>query len=48
MGYFSNLAIEIQEAHWMGATVDSIAERFRISPEEVVAVLEMMSDADYD
>ena len=48
MGYFANLAIEIQEARSMGATVDQIAEHFSVATEEVVYVLEMMEESDSD
>ena len=48
MGYFANLAIEIQEARSMGATVDQISEHFNLPTEEVVYALEMMEESDHD
>ena len=46
MGYFSNLSIEIEEALYQGATVEQIAERFDVSVPEVLAVIEMIEEAD--
>lgn len=46
MGYFSNLAVDIEEAVFEGATVEQIAERFNVTIAEVKAVIEMMEEAD--
>lgn len=46
MGYFSNLAVEIEEALFDGATVDEIAERFTLSVPQVRAYIEQMEEAD--
>lgn len=48
MGYFSNLAIEIEEAWTKGATVEQIADRFDMDPVEVQAVIDFLSEADRD
>ena len=46
MGYFSNLAIDINEARFAGATVDEIAERFNLSVPAVKNYIEQMEEAD--
>ena len=46
MGYFSNLAIEIEEALCEGATVEQIAERFNLSVPAVNAYIEQLEQAD--
>jgi len=46
MGYFANLAIEIEEALFDGATVAQIAERFNISEAQVQAYIEELEEAD--
>lgn len=46
MGYFANLAIEIEEALFDGATVAQIAERFNISEAQVRAYIEELEEAD--
>ena len=46
MGYFSNLAVEIEEALFEGATVEQIAERFNLSVPQVRAFMEQMEEAD--
>lgn len=46
MGYFSNLAIEIEEAVFDGATVEQIAERFTLSVPQVRAFMEQMEESD--
>lgn len=46
MGYFANLAIEIEEALFEGATVAQIAERFNISEAQVRAYIEELEEAD--
>lgn len=48
MGYFSNLAIDIEEAVASGATVAKVAEHFGISEAEVHAVIAQLEDADRD
>lgn len=48
MGYFSNLAIDVEEAHCNGATVKQIAGRFGISEAEVESVIEQLESADRD
>ena len=46
MGYFSNLAIDIEEALFQGATVEQIAERFNLSVPAVMAYIEQLVQAD--
>jgi hypothetical protein len=46
MGYFSNLAIEIEEALFQGATVEQIAERFNLSVPAVNAYIEQLEEVD--
>ena len=46
MGYFSNLAIEIEEALFQGATVEQIAERFNLSVPAVMAYIEQLEEVD--
>lgn len=48
MGYFANLAIEIEEALFEGATVEQIAERFNLSVPQVKAYIEQLEQADRD
>jgi DNA-binding NarL/FixJ family response regulator len=48
MGYFSNLAIDVEEALAKGATVKQIAERFNLSEEQVLAYAEQLESADRD
>jgi len=48
MGYFSNLAIEVEEALCEGATVQQIAERFDMSEAQVRAYIEQLESADRD
>jgi DNA-binding NarL/FixJ family response regulator len=48
MGYFSNLAIEVEEALCEGATVEQIAERFNLSVAQVRAYIEQLEQADRD
>ena len=48
MGYFSNLAIEIEEALCAGDTVKQIAGHFGISEADVQAVIEQLEDCDRD
>lgn len=46
MGYFSNLAIDIEEALFQGATVEQIAQRLNLSVSEVQAYIEQMQESD--
>lgn len=48
MGYFSNLAVEIEEALFKGATVEQIAGRFNISEEQVKDYVQQLEQADRD
>lgn len=48
MGYFSNLAVDIEEALFKGATVEQIAEQFNLSVPAVKAYIEQMEEADRD
>jgi len=48
MGYFSNLAIDIEEALFQGATVEQIAERFNLSVPAVNAYIEQLEEADHE
>jgi uncharacterized protein (DUF433 family) len=46
MGYFSNLAIDIEEALGKGATVEQIASRFDLPVEDVQGLIQQLDDAD--
>ena len=46
MGYFSNLAVEIEEALFDGATVEQIATQFNLSVPAVNAYIEQMEEAE--
>jgi len=46
MGYFSNLAVEIEEAVFDGATAEQIAARFNLTVGEVRAFIEQMEESD--
>jgi len=46
MGYFSNLAVDIEEALFEGATVEQIAERFNLSVPAVNAYIEQLEEVD--
>lgn len=46
MGYFSNLAVEIEEAVYDGATPQQIAARLCLPVEDVVQFIEQMNEAD--
>ena len=48
MGYFSNLAIDVEEALAQGATVQQVAERFNLSEAEVLVYVEQLEQADRD
>lgn len=48
MGYFSNLAIDIETALCEGATAEQIAEKFNISEQQVKACIKQLEDADRD
>ena len=44
MGYFSNLATEIESALFDGATVTQISNRFNLSEEQVEAYIEQLEE----
>jgi uncharacterized protein (DUF433 family) len=46
MGYFSNLAIDIEEALAKGATVEQIAARFDLSVEDIQGLIQQLGEAD--
>jgi uncharacterized protein (DUF433 family) len=46
MGYFSNLAIDIEEALGKGATVEQIAARFDLPIEDIQILIQQLDDAD--
>jgi hypothetical protein len=46
MGYFSNLAIDIEEALTKGATVEQIATRLDLSVEDIQGLIQQLDDAD--
>ena len=46
IGYFKNLAIDIEEALYHGATVAQIARHFNITEQEVRAYIEQLQEAD--
>ena len=46
MGYFKNLAIDIEEALYHGATVAQIARQLNITEQEVRAYIEQLQEAD--
>lgn len=48
MGYFSQLAIDIESALCEGATVAQIAGRFNISEAQVQDYIEQLEQADRD
>ena len=48
MGYFSNLAMDIEQALCEGATVEQIAERFNLSVPAVNAYIEQLEQCDRD
>jgi DNA-binding NarL/FixJ family response regulator len=48
MGYFSNLATEVESALFEGATVGQVAERFNLSVPAVEAYIAQLEDADHD
>jgi transposase len=48
MGYFSNLAIDIEEALVKGATVEQIATRFDLSIDDVQSLVQQLDEADRD
>ena len=48
MGYFSQLAIDIEEALFEGATREQIAEKFNLSLAQVDAYIEDLESADRD
>ena len=48
MGYFSNLAIDIEEALYKGATAEQIATRFDLPVEDVQVLIQQLDEADRD
>ena len=48
MGYFSNLAIDIEEALYKGATVEQIANRYDLPVEDIQGLIQQLDDADRD
>jgi uncharacterized protein (DUF433 family) len=48
MGYFSNLAIDIEEALSKGATVEQIANRYDLPVEDIQLLIQQLDDADRD
>lgn len=48
MGYFSQLALDVEEALCEGATVTEIAQRFNISEAQVQDYIEQLESADRD
>ena len=48
MGYFSSIAIDIEEALFQGATKEQIAERFNLSVLAVDAYIEQLEQCDRD
>lgn len=48
MGYFANLAIDIEEALFEGATVEQIATKFNLSVPAVNAYIQQLEEADRD
>lgn len=48
MGYFSNLALDIEEDLFEGATVEQIALKFNLSVPAVNAYIEQLEECDRD
>jgi len=48
MGYFSNLALDIEEAFCQGATVDQLARQFNLSREDVREFIDQLDECDRD
>lgn len=48
MGYFSQLAIDVEEALFEGATREEIAKKFNLSLAQVDAYIEELESADRD
>jgi hypothetical protein len=46
MGYFSNLAIDIEEALGKGATAEQVAIRFDLPVEDIQDLIQQLDDAD--
>ena len=46
MGYFSNLAIDIEEALGKGATVEQIANRYDLPVEDIQGLIQQLDEAD--
>ena len=48
MGYFSNLALDIEQTLCEGATVEQIATKFNLSVPAVEAYIEQLQECDRD
>lgn len=48
MGYFSNLATEIEEAFYQGATVDQLSRQFDLSKDDVREFIDQLDECDRD
>ena len=48
MGYFSQLALDIEEMLFEGASEAEIAQKLNLSVEEVQEQIAMLEEADYD
>ena len=48
MGYFSQLALDIEEMLFDGATEQEIAQKLNLSVEEVEAQIALLEEADFD
>lgn len=48
MGYFSQLALDIEELLFEGASEAEIAQKLNISIEEVEEQIALLEEADYD
>lgn len=48
MGYFSNLALDVEAALCEGATKEQVAEQFNLSVDQVEAYIEDLESADRD
>lgn len=48
MGYFSQLALDIEEMLFDGATESEIAQKLNISVEEVQEQIALLEEADFD
>ena len=48
MGYFSQLALEVEELLFQGLSDEEIAQKLNLSLEEVNQQIAMLEEADYD